>query len=55
MMDSKKEKIVKLTENDIINIQMFLSRVDIKGKEAFLLCGLIQKLEKAENIEPKED
>lgn len=47
-MNLTNDMIVKMTNNDIINLQMFLSRVDIKGKEAFVLCSIIKKLEEAQ-------
>ena len=50
-MAKEKEVLIKLMQSEVANLHLLLSRVDIKGKEAFVLCGIINKLEQGKPIE----
>ena len=46
--------VLQLTKNDIHNINMFLSRVDLKGREALLFSQLLEKINNQALNQPEE-
>lgn len=56
MKKQQKEKLIRLTPGNIVDLHNFLSRVDLKGKEAFVFTELVQKIEAGVDApEPKPD
>ena len=44
-------KIIKLTDEEINNLKVFLGRTDLKGAEVPAFIAIVEKINKAEVIE----
>lgn len=42
-------KVIKMDENQLNNLKIFLGRVDLKGQEAIEFVKIVQSLERAED------